>query len=801
MTVLTRKVVRDLLRAKWQYAAVALMVVLGVAFFNAAYSCYVNLTRSYANSYQRLDFEDFGVAFQAAPERVADRIEAIAGVKGAEGRLVEDVAVELPGKHTKKLVGRLISIPVGRGLKVNQLKIVAGASLSRLTPRGVLLEASFAEYHKLGPGSIVIAKKGSSEVRLTVVGIVQSAEYLYVVQSKQDLFAFPDTFGVMFVSQDVLGPLVGKPNQINQVRVAAWDPRRAGLLMKLASGKLTAYRPEEPVPRKDQPSYQMLEQDVQGFQAYAVLFPAFFLSVAAATVYTLLMRMVHQQRSVIGLLRSLGFSRTSVVLHYLAASLLVGLVGAALGTLVGIYFAGWISRLYMAELQVPFIEIVPRWDVLATGVVIGVLTCAISGVFPARYAAKIPPAEAMRPATPSFGSRSIRIDWLLPWARLRWRIPLRNVFRQNRRTLSTAFGIVAGVTLMILAKGILDSSEIAMDEMMSGAYRSDLQVSFVQAQTHSVVARVTSWPGVIRAEGRLEVPVDMRHGSLTYSALLSGMEPASRLHRIKDYDGNAIHPVGDAAIFGPTLRKRLHLELGDTVEVTLPKALGKEKPTTRLIRVGGFNDESIGTVGYLQYETLGTLFRKDLELPQNAVTSVAVQVSSGHLQTVRQRLLDLTGAGSVIAMPELRKMVKDMMKTMQRFVWIMELFGAALAFAMVFNMVTINVLERETEVATLRTIGMSNAQVSGMIVIENMVVSVAASFLGLPLGRLFVEWFWKAAQTDAQQDLFNFVIRIRPETYVLAAGMILIVSLLCQIPALMHVGSLDLAKATKERST
>ena len=88
-----------------------------------------------------------------------------------------------------------------------------------------------------------------------------------------------------------------------------------------------------------------------------------------------------------------------------------------------------------------------------------------------------------------------------------------------------------------------------------------------------------------------------------------------------------------------------------------------------------------------------------------------------------------------------------------------------------------------------------------MIVMENMVVSAVSVIVGLPIGRLFVEYFWKAAQTEEQQDLFNFVIRIRPDTYVLAAGVILVVSLLCQIPALLHVGGLDLAKATKERST
>lgn len=801
MPILTRKLIRDLWRARWQYSAVAAMILLGVTFFNAAYSAYVNLRGSYDNSYAQLRFEDFGIRFNDAPSRAVERIRRLDGVSAAEGRLVEEVAVELPGKVTKKLIGRLIGIPYDRPLKVDALKLVQGRYLHRATSREVLLEAAFAKYHHLKPGDSIDAVRGTSRATFRIAGIVQSAEYLYVVRSKQQLMPYPDIFGVMFVSNEVLGPLVGKPDRINEVKATIDAPERLDSVMRQAKLAMSVYRPDDAVSRKDQPSSQLLEQDVASFRAYAVLFPLLFLSVAALSVYTLLMRMVYQQRPIIGLLRSLGFGSLTVVTHYLAASIMVGFVSSLAGTATGLWMANAISRLYMSQLQVPYEQIVPRWNVAFEGILIGTIVCAFAGVLPARVAARIRPAEAMRPVMPSYGRSSLQLDRLFPNLRLLWRIPLRNVTRQPKRTLSTIFGIVAGACLLMTAKGLLDTMDVGVAQMIGGTFRQDLSLTFTRSQSHGTVERVRNWPGVTRVEGFLDVPVEMEHQGITYSALVTGLEPDQLSHQLKDSSGARVAIPRDGALFGPTLRRRLHLEVGDTVTLRLPDEMAKETPSPRTVRVAGFIDEAIGTQAYVMLGQLQKLFRKDLELPPNAVSGMSVKCEPAYLASTRERLLKLSDAGSVISLPDMRVLIEEMMKTVRRFVWIMEIFGAALAFAIVFNMVTINVLEREAEVATLRTIGVGRRQIAAAIILENVLVALLGLLVGLPIGRLFVELFWQAAQTSEQQDLMTLKMVVKPETYLLTALIILAVALLSQIPSLRYVSRLDLAKATKERSS
>lgn len=250
---------------------------------------------------------------------------------------------------------------------------------------------------------------------------------------------------------------------------------------------------------------------------------------------------------------------------------------------------------------------------------------------------------------------------------------------------------------------------------------------------------------------------------------------------------------------GPVLRNQLDLEIGDEVSMAIPLQMAEEEPRIRRVRVAAFNEEAMGSVAYMRREEVWRLFRNDLELPSNAVSGVVVRATDRGMAEVRDRLLNLPHAGSVLSIPEIRTLVARMLETFRTFVWIMEFFGVALALAMIFNMVTINVLERTSEIATLRTLGVSRHQVSMMIGTENLVVALIGIVIGLPFSRWFIEQFWKAAQTEEQQQLFTFKVAVRLETFLLAVLAIMMAVLLSQLPALRLLNRLDLVKATKER--
>lgn len=797
--MLLRKLIREIYAQKWQYGAVALMLALGVAFYISATLAYQNLHTSYERSYQALAFEDMGMKINHAPARAAERLLRIPGVLRTQGRLQEDFSVEIPGHRSKRLVGRLISTPAPHRPSVNLYRVIAGADLAYSAAREILLESKFAEHHGLRPGDEIIVHRLGDRARFRIAGIVKSPEYIYVVKSKQDLLPMPDTFGVMFVSESVLGNLVGKTGIINEIRWTVAPNANRERIKRDAMRALSEYRPDEPIEREEQPSHQLLQQDLEGFRVYAVLFPAFFLTVAAVIVYTLLSRMVAAQRTFIALLRALGATRREVTGHYLLTAVFVGTIASAAGALLGLWMAKGLTDLYLSFIAVPYAHYVKSTSVILQGAAIGLIACLIASWAPARAASRILPAEGMRPAPP----QSMKASWadrIIGGLPLLARIPLRNLYRQPKRSLSSIFGIVAGIALIMTGRGLMDSMDSSIDMIVTGSFKEDLRVGFLRHGASRDVSAIQSIPGVIRAEGALEIPVWYERNGKRYESILVGVDPGSMMTQLKDEQDRPIRIGADDLALGPTLRKKMQVERGDMLHLTLPESEATESPASVMAKVTLFNWEPIGTVGYTSRRRAESMFGQELNLPPSAVTSVRMMVDPRYEQSIRKRLETMPDVGAVFATSEMRRMVDELTATSRTFVLIMLLFGAALSFSVVFNVFTVNVMERSQEIATMRAIGLTKFEAVRMIATENLLLAAAGILIGLPVGRVFVEQFIAAAQTEEQTELFSIRLSIAPETYVLTAAIILIVSVLSQAPAMKSALSLDLSKAVKERS-
>jgi putative ABC transport system permease protein len=72
---------------------------------------------------------------------------------------------------------------------------------------------------------------------------------------------------------------------------------------------------------------------------------------------------------------------------------------------------------------------------------------------------------------------------------------------------------------------------------------------------------------------------------------------------------------------------------------------------------------------------------------------------------------------SVERTDEMRKGFEELMELTYMFLGIMIIFGMSLAAFAVFNAITLNIMERDRELATMRTLGFSRWQVDGMLTV------------------------------------------------------------------------------------
>ena len=130
------------------------------------------------------------------------------------------------------------------------------------------------------------------------------------------------------------------------------------------------------------------------------------------------------------------------------------------------------------------------------------------------------------------------------------------------------------------------------------------------------------------------------------------------------------------------------------------------------------------------------------------------------------------------------------------FVGMMLLFGGVMAFALIFNTISVNVAEREGEYATMRANGMSRRRVAELITGENLLLTVLGIIPGLIIGYAVASWFMHSYSSD----MFTFDLVMNPMTLVFSAVAMVVVALVSAWPAIRTVDRLDLATVVRERS-
>jgi len=783
---LRRKARRDLRRQVGSFAAIALTIFLGVTLFGASYDAYRNLDASYGQAFLDYRFANLTVT-GGESERIAAEAKRTAGVEAVQARVQADVPLHV-GRD--KFLGRVVGLPVGHQPAVNRVEVEVGSFPRAGERASVLVEKHMAEAFDLGVGDGVTAVGASGPERLRIVGIASSPEYFWPARSRQDILPAPKDFGVLFAPEPTARGLAGAAGP-NQVAVHYDGGRESAPLTANLSRRAGQLGAADILTRADQPSNSALQQDVKSFRELALLFPLLFLSAAALATGVLMRRLVTAQRPIIGMLRACGYSRRQVVAHYLTFGVVAGLAGGVLGAAAGIALAGVVTQAYTAELSIPVTLTSISPLTAAIGVAFGLLTGSLAAALPAFAAARVPPAEAMRRFAPAKRGRLSLAERLLPPLRrlpVRWRMTLRAVGRNPRRSLSTILGVVLALTLVLVSWGMIDTTQILVDRQYGEIDRQDAELYFRGALGPEELREVRRAGGVAEAEAGVDVPVSLSAGGERYQTALKGFARETTMHGFRLAGGGATTLPADGLLAGQALGGKLGIEAGESVEVTAP-GTGVSVPAP----VEAFLEEPLGT--YV-YAALGPIRR--LAGPRLGLGNVAlVRYAPGaDREAMRRRLSALPGVVAFVDSSALKSTVDEYLGLFYAFVGAMLLFGAAMAFALLYNSIQANLAERSVEVATLRAAGTPFRTLSRMITAENFLVTaigiVPGLIVGVEVSRLFLASF--------ESDAFSFDLQIRTSTLILASLAILAVSLLSELPGLRAVKRLDIARVVRERS-
>jgi putative ABC transport system permease protein len=790
MKALNRKLLRDL-RLMWSQAlTIALVVASGIGGFLTSLSAVDSLALARDRFYADGRFAEVFASMKRAPLSLAGVLrDDVPGIADVQTTIEQVVRVEIPGL-VDPIIGQLIGLEASHAQRMNRVTLSRGR-----WPQGggqregqgsieVLVSEGFAQARQLQPGSTVYAQINGRRRALVVVGTALSPEFIFA-----GLWGMPDMrgFGIFWLDKDVLASAYDMRGAFNRLSVKLAPGASEQTVIDGLSRHIAPYGGQQAHGRVHQTSHAMLDNEIKEQRVLGTVLPVIFLAVAAFLLNVVVSRLVSTQREQIAALKALGYPDRSIALHYLKLVLVIVMLGLVLGIAVGDRLGTMFTGLYAEFFHFPSFEhrIAPWLLVVSVGITVAT---AVTGTLNAILATvRLAPAEAMRPPAPGHYRATLLermgIHAMGPGPRM----ILRNMERRPLRTALSIGGVAAAVAIVVMGNFLRDAIEVVVDTQFTLGLRGDVSVWVPEPVDDAVRLELARLPGVRAVESSRFVQVEFVNGHRRERSMIRGYAPRPDLYRVIDVDGRQALLDGRGLLLTDRLADKLGLRVGDTVRMEVLEG----RTRTLDVVVAGTVREMMGLNAYMDRPSLNRLLGES-DLSTGFVLAIDQGAESAVLEASKG-LPRIAGAWSKATM--LRNMQEISARNVRIMSTILTVFASIIAVGVVYNNARIALAERAWEMASLRVLGFTRAEVSALLLGELALVIAIALPIGMALGWALTH----AVGEMLKSDQFFFPVVIRARTYAWAALCVVAAGLASAWVVRRRIDRLDMVSALKTR--
>ena len=724
VTMLQKKILRDILENRWPFLAIVCICSLGVALFSGI-NLYVDTVETAVTGYyERANLADYWIYKAEFLESDLDNIRSQDNIQAVQRRKAADIA--LSGSSGSVLrIHAVDEAPV-----INTAELLEGSLLEEDDKNALLLDNRFAEAHGLSVGDTITSGNAGEQTQWLIKGIIRNVEYVYYAPEG---LTVPDyhKYGFAYTGASSLPDAA-----FNEMILTLKED--AGLSQEEVMQKLRDILGNVNIMSRDhQASYRKISESLTGIKQIGLLFSAAFFLTAALVTWITVSRMMENQRQHLGTLRSLGFSKSVIMRKYTLFGILVTVPSMLIGWLLSRYLIA--QSLYDVGITYYTIE--------ATGVkafsphlVLAVLcvaavTCG-GTVLNCRKSLQAMPSELMRPKPPVQGHR-IFLERITPfWRRLSFsgKIVTRNLFRNKARLLMGLVGIIGSTALILCGFGLMNSINGMLDRAFGETVRYNVEIklrSSVAPEQLTDIYDILQDAAIIDETMAFGIYLYGEKGSMQNPYLVV-MDEGQKSLSFKDMEGNEVSLPEDGVLITPRMAEALGVGAGDMLKAE------RLDGTVFSFKVADIVDFPVGNEVYMSKAA----FSKVSELPFLIRTLL-----------VHGQELDLSRlkADPRISLVETREEMKNNMlivlETLRFFQVILIVFSGLLAFAVMMVLGRMNYYERTRELATLKVLGFYKKEIKRLVLRENIWITIFGLPCGYLVGLLLLRVILKQATT------------------------------------------------------
>lgn len=789
---------RKLLRTAWSYKAqfvsMIIMMTLGIGIFLGFNMEWKTIEYDVGKFFEETKYADYRLYSENGFTK--DDLEKIASIDGVDAATrYLSVNLEIKGESKKAL-----ALDVSENYTVSQFTLMSGDGYDK-NGDGIWLSDKFAKLNHIKIGDALTLEFQGLDIESRVVGLIKAGEHMICLADSNQVMPDFNIFGYAYISPAKLGAIIrektlftvkdelqkaGVPAEMinEQAEAMLTDEMvteatdRAFSQINLLSG-LEKSELEEAVKEKlgktlmvvskdDHTVYKEAMGEATEGKAMGSILPVLFLAIAILTMVTTMHRIATQEKTQIGVLKALGFKNRTILLHYSFYGLFIGIVGSALGAILG-YF---VCKLVMSEngMMGTYFDM-PDWSAATPAfcwpiIAATVILLALISFLSVRAQLRGTAADALRPYTPKkmkktvleklpfFGKMSFATKW-----------NLRDLMRHKSRFAMTLVGIIGCMILLVGGLGMRDTMSGFLDLLDNGVSHYATKVNIVENTEREKVDRLIAdldadW------ESYSGISID------GYTATLDIVHNENGRLSVIDEDNHEINLRDDGAYL--CLRLADRAKIGETIEFS---PYGGDE--TYRVKVVGYN-RSIMT----ECITMTDKCADELGI-KYSVSAVYTNKASGEIPSSelisgkqdKRQLMDSFGS---------------FVQIMDSMVLILVIAAVILGIVVLYNLGVMSYVERSRELATLKVLGFRSKKIGKLLISQNVWLTVIGVILGLPCGLGTLYWMLTALAGEYEMKLM-----LGPLTYSVSILLTFGVSLLVGWMVARKNKKIDMVEALK----
>ena len=758
MSIIFKKFQRDLYSELPKIAVSIIIISMGIGGFITFFQVSDNIKETVDSQYDEMNLGDSWINLQPIPIPTPE--ELIEYSKQNDDNSINEILpqidvmqprLHLYGKSEGEngpIIIEILGLPDEQ--KINKLRITEGGNLATNAKSGnipVVVESRFEKYHGYGLGdtfnlSIVKIDQEAIEfetinVTVEVVGVAVSAEYFLITGNQGVFVPRQSTIGVMFVNLPILQNVTGFDGMINQVSIKSdsnVDELFSGT--PLENVIISSYEKE------NMESYMILNNDQKGVKQVTPKLAGIWLIIAGCTISLNLYRIIQSQKKQIGVMRAAGMTSNEVMSFYTWYGIFIGAIGSIGGIIAGFGISVYITYQYSLATEIPGIVYGLSPRLVLFGIALSMISSLVFIILPVRKAANIAITDSMSPDIPSF--KDSKITEISSKLSLSLRLAFRNFSRNRTRTMLTTVGLSLALVTPFALGVILSSTENAVETSFDLPGWDGTAVFDSFQEQNVTIDELESRDYISSADPVLSWEI----GAFNERIVVIGSNYGNVFSLPTENEFNQF-TTNNEIIIDSLFAMRNDLEVNDIFEASL---LGQKKNLTvaaihTQILGGGFMsleglqvwlhewEDEIKSLAVNSSVLNETEIEKLPDLPMNPISGVYL---TGDATRLNNESPDYMVA--VIAKDDLKGQVDKLMELFTFFINLYYGLAAVMAFLIIANTATINMLEREREMATLKTLGTSDVILSKATSAENFVMGTIAGVTGIIMGYPIAVW-------------------------------------------------------------